>query len=375
MVSNQIRDRRPPETAGGSYSFYVADRGTDAAWDSFLSECDSGHHVQSSIWSQVKTYNGWNTKRITVLDGARILGGAQMLIRKTRYVGNVGYVPKGPVSAGDNKTLVDELLQRILEIAKSEKIKVLLMQPPEFGVCVQRLTERGFGPSPVETAPSATILVDLSNDLDTILARMTKSMRNGVRRSQRRGITVRAGTKDDLPTFHKLLSMTSQRRGFSIFDLGYFHCMWNIMEPSGGLKLFLSEYDGEPVSAQICVPFGDRIVAKQIGWSGKHRKLHPNEALDWNTIQWAKENGYRYYDLEGIERPAASAIIGGQPLPLEYADSPTAYKLRLGGEVRLDPMAYCLISNSVMRLLYNHLGFRLASWSLIQKAVSAFRTG
>ncbi len=138
--------------------------------------------------------------------------------------------------------------------------------------------------------------------------------------------------------------------------------------------VFISELDGEAVSAQFCITFGDTIVAKQIGWSGEHRRLHPNEALDWFTIQWAKERGFRYYDLEGIERPAAQALAAGKPLPAEYAGTPTAYKLRLGGTVHLYPGAYCYVSNPMLRSLYNRLGFRLADWSIFQKAAGRFRT-
>ncbi len=355
--------------------FDVSDSGSDSAWDSFLAGQSSGHHVQSSLWAQVKAMNGWRARRITVSRDGQIVGGAQLLIRQVRYFGSIGYVPKGPILANGDDETAARLLEQVRRLATSERLRVLFVQPPEYGSFVSQLAEFGFRPCPVETAPSATVLIDLSANLEAILARMPKGMRNGIRRSQKRGIIVREGTRDDLEAFHELLSMTSRRRGFTPFELDYFQGMWDILEPAGCLKVFLGELEGEPVSAQICIPFGDTLVAKQIGWSGKHGRLHPNEALDWFTIQWAKANGYRYYDLEGIERPAANAIVSGQPLPEQYAESPTAFKLRFGGEVKLYPAAYCLIANPVLRTLYNRVGQRVVDWPIFQKAIGRFRTG
>ncbi len=357
-----------------STSFQISDGGLDPRWDSFLQQ-HHGHHVQSGMWSQLKAFNGWRTRRITFFAGSELIGGAQLLFRKVRFVGPIGYIPKGPVLALEDDQLASELLLRIRAEVDAQNLNVLIVQPQDCGIWEPRLEEMGFRLCPIETAPTSTVLVDLSASLDDILARMSKSMRNGVRRGLKRGITVRQGTRDDLSTFHHLLTATANRRRFSTFELEYFFRMWDILEPSGHFKLFLAELDGQAVSAQICIPFGETTVAKQIGWTGQHGRLHPNEALDWNAIKWSKDNGYRYYDLEGIERTAAQAILNGQALPEEYSESPSAYKLRLGGQVAIYPEAYCYISNPLLRSIYKGWGAQFARWPIAQRAALRFRTG
>ena len=140
--------------------------------------------------------------------------------------------------------------------------------------------------------------------------------------------------------------------GFSTFDLEYFEGMWDILVPSGHMKLFISELEDEAVSAQFCIAYGDTVVAKQIGWSGHHGLLRPNEALDWATIRWAKANGYRYYDLEGIERTVAEALSRDEQLPESFRKSAPSYKFGFGGEVRLLPKTYCYALHPLMRLGY-----------------------
>ena len=365
----------PLESNYGINLFRITDGQRDSKWDGFLAKHPAGHHVQSSLWSAVKAAGGWSTKRITISEEADLLGGAQLLFRKIKLVGKVGYIPKGPVLIDGKEELAPQLLRKILELAEQLRIRVLFIQPPAYSGQVNHLADFGFASCPVETAPTATSLINLDESFDSILSRMRKGMRNQVRRSQKRGIVVREGTRDDLRTFHRLLTATGNRRGFSTFELSYFESMWDILEPAGWMKLFLSELDGEPVSAQVCVAFGDTVVAKQIGWSGEHRRLHPNEALDWFTIQWAKANDYRYYDLEGIDRPAAQALMDGQQVPEVFTGTPTAYKLRLGGEIQVYPTAYCRVANPLARFIYNRVGSQIADSSLFQKAVGQIRTG
>jgi lipid II:glycine glycyltransferase (peptidoglycan interpeptide bridge formation enzyme) len=357
------------------YDIRVSDDVEDPDWDSFLAETCSGQHVQTSAWAQVKAWLGWKAARIVISERKRIVAGAQMLIRTDRFLGTVAYLPKGPVLLPDDRGLADLFMSKLHELGEDQGVRVMFVQPPDNGSrLADLLPQWGFQRSPVQIAPTATTLLDLSPDLDTILARMRKGMRNGIRRSQRRGITVREGTEHDLPTFYQLLTATSRRRGFTPFPEEYFSQMWRVLEPRGQVKVVFGEYAGEPVCAQLVIPFGETVVAKQIGWSGSHGNQHPNEALDWATIQWARSNGYQYYDLEGIEREAAKAILAGQPLPQSLIETPTAYKVRLGGQVRLSPEAFCYISNPVFRMVYNRGGYRLAKSQVVKNLVNRFRT-
>ena len=364
---------RPPPT---TYTVDVSDRAEDPDWDAFLAATPHGDHVQTSIWGQVKSCLGWHASRVVVRDGARIVGGAQLLVRESRFKGRIAYVPKGPVFARDEPDLVNLTTDTLCRIAAQESIRILFVQPArDSRQLMPRLADLGFLPAPIETAPAATVLVDLSSPLDAILARMAKDKRVGIRQSQRRGITVREGSLDDMSTFYQLLIDTSKRRAFPAFAPDYFMYMWRTLDPHGQIKMFLGEYEGEPVCAQLVAPFGDVVVAKQIGWSGQYGKRRPIEALDWETIRWAKSHGYAWYDLGGIELEAGRAVLAGDPLPRSLTKTPTAYKLRLGGKVDLSPEALCYLANPVLRAAYKYAGYKIANSTLVQAAADRFRAG
>jgi lipid II:glycine glycyltransferase (peptidoglycan interpeptide bridge formation enzyme) len=362
-------------TAAVDHQVSVSTATADPAWDEFLESVPGGHHSQSSLWAQIKAFLGWRSVRVIVRDGTSIVAGGQILFRRARILGTLAYVAKGPVMASDDADLADLVIEQLREVAAANGAHILFMQPPNTGgETVHRLPRWGFRVSPIETGPTATVLVDLSQTLDDIMARMRKGTRKNVRRSARDRISVREGTEADLSTFHRLLVIGSQRRGFVPFQEEYFWRMWRSLAPHGYLKLFLAERKGEAVSAQLVLAFGDTAFAKQVGWSGYYGGSGPNEALDWATIKWAKSRGYKHYDLEGIDPTAVRALERGEKLPNALRQTPTFYKLGWGGQARLLPQTYCYLFNPLLRIAYNKVSRAVIKRLVSQRALSCFRT-
>lgn len=117
----------------------------------------------------------------------------------------------------------------------------------------------------------------------------------------------------------------------------------------------------------LTVPFGDTVIYKKGGWWGQHRERHPNEALHWAAIQWAKSHGYRYYDFEGIDPAAAELVLQGAPLPEPMRQSVTRFKLGFGGEVRLLPKPYDYLYNPLLRWTYRTIYPKVAGLTAMQK--------
>lgn len=358
------------------YQVRVSQATEDPEWDAFLAHTPGGHHVQTSLWAQVKALLGWQAVRVVVTQGELIVAGAQLLMRPLPLAGAIGYVPKGPLCALEDPMLARLVIDELHQVAKAHHSQCLVVQPPDnCKALADWLPRWGFKPSSLNVAPIATVLIDLSKDLDDILAQMGKNTRYGIRRSLREGLTVREGTEGDLPTFYRILAAVGQRQQFSPGPEEYFVEMWRVLRPRGHIKLFLVECEGEAVSAHLVVPFGDTVVAKRGGWSGHRGRCCPNEMLEWATIKWAKSQGYRYYDLEGIDVRAARAIVRGEPLPHSLQQTPTSFKCGFGGQVTLFPGAYDCVYNPFLRWAYNAVFPKSAGWSVMKNALNRLRTG
>ena len=360
-----------------TYRFRVSEAPHDPEWDEFLATTPGGHHVQSSLWGQVKATTGWRVLRIVFTDGTwRTVGGAQMLIRQLPLKRSIAYVPKGPLVASNDPDLRTLIIKEVLRQAREAHVDHLTIQPPNVGPDITgALSAAGFRLSDGEVAPTASVQVDLTADEDAMLARMKKNHRRYIRFGLRQGVVGRRGGRDDLETFHRLLRMTAQRQGFAPYPFSYFAQVWDIMDPGGHIALFLAEYEGEAVSAQVAIGFGDTVITKNSGWTGKHARLGPNHVLEWTTMRWAKSAGYQIYDLEGIDAAAGRILASGGSLPEAMRQRPFFWKLGFGGEVKLFPSAYVSVANPVLRKAYFSLYPRAASWPATRNLVSRLRTG
>jgi lipid II:glycine glycyltransferase (peptidoglycan interpeptide bridge formation enzyme) len=357
------------------YKVRISNEVVDKQWDRFLERTPYGHHVQTSLWAQIKSSLGWQSVRIIITKNEKIVAGAQILFRSIPLLGNVGFVSKGPLLAIHDDELENFVVAELQRLVRQFRIQHLIVQPPgSENKFENNFSEHNFLPSSTEVAPPATLLIDLSKDEETIMSEMSAKTRYNVRLSGRRGITIREGTEQDLDIYYSILKATGERQNFSPYPKKYFTEMWRVFHPTGHIRLTVAEFENQFVSAQLAVPFGDTVINKLSVWSGDHGSHRPNEALQWESIQWAKRNRYRYYDFEGIKPSAVPTVQNGKPLPESLKQSVTSYKLGFGGQAVLFSKPYVYLYNPLYRWAFNNLYPKLKDLKFVKKMRKQLRT-
>lgn len=349
----------------------VSDRVDDPAWDSFLLKTSGGHYTQSSAWAQVKALLGWRVMRILIYDCDQIAGGAQILLRSLPVIGAVGYVPGGPLFACDDPQSVRLLITQLQRIAKVYKIRYLCLQPRRIEANLEdQLMSKGYRPGSRELLAVSTLLLDLTQDIDQILKSMRKSTRHNIRLSQKRGCIVREGSEHDLQSFYRIVMESCKINKWTTFSEDYFAGLWNILYPRGYLHLFVAEHEGEAIAVSLIITFGDTVTDTMGAWNGSQAKLHPNELLEWTAITWAKSQGYRYFDFDGL----APKVASGEETPDANRDGATFFKVGFGGQPALYPPAFEYLPGRSLRWAYTALDRGRATRSWIS-AVERFMRG
>lgn len=369
-VSEGTQSKQEPRLAN---ELIVVETSKDEEWDEFLANQPYGYHVQSSLWARVKEALGWSPLRVIARDQAgTLVGGAQILVRQGPGPIKLGYLTKGPVFSQNDPGLQSWFIEELKGVARNHSLKLLTVQPPDDGTQLSPLLEESnFARSPIQISLTSTVQIDLSQDIDTILANMKPKTRYNIRLAARKNVTVREGSAEDLPVFHTLLTKTSDRQNYQEYALDYFERMSEIF--GDHMKLFMAEYNGEAVSGLLAIAFGNRVHFKKGAWSGRHGERRPNELMHWEAIQWAKAHGYRYYDFDGIDREVADALITTGLLPAGKTNSVSRFKIGFGGEVVLLPSTSVWTSTTLLRAVYCKIYPRVSAWKPVKHLYNALR--
>ncbi|MBU3948340.1 MAG: peptidoglycan bridge formation glycyltransferase FemA/FemB family protein [Proteobacteria bacterium] len=362
------------EIDGSILTAWISPDSIDSQWDSFVESASEGRHEQLSLWSQVKSMDGWNYIRVVITDQIRIIGGFQLLWIPKRFFGRIAYVSQGPVIIDNNQSAIKFVIEQLKALVKKHKIRAVIVQPAchSDNISVQ-LLKKGFLPNILyKKIINTTLQIDLGKDEDELLKQMTvmnRMKRRNIRKSEAAGIEFREGCETELDVFFNLMSETCKRQGVlpNPPDENHLKIIWRLFNSKGYLKLFFIKYKGEPVSGGLAITVGDRFIFWKTGWSGKYNEIRPNDAIYWNLIKYANTRGYRYIDFVSIDRNTALYIKQNKALPQEIMQTSTFFKMGFGGNIVYLPEPAVYIPSLLLSCLY-HIAFLINKLRFFLKA-------
>lgn len=213
-----------------------------------------------------------------------------------------------------------------------------------FGGSKEQLKVRDFH-------PATTRIIDLSLTEEALLAQMKPKTRYNIRLAARKGVVVQeARGVWGVRKFLKLLAKTKVRQQFTAHAPEYYEKMLKVLSSSETVdaarceaRLFVARYNSKVRAANIVISYGDTVTYLHGASSDKDHEVMAPHLLHWMIMRWAKQHGFRWYDLWGVAPAGAS----GHPLA-----SVSRFKEGFGGavfaypgtfEIALRPVWYSLI--------------------------------
>jgi peptidoglycan pentaglycine glycine transferase (the first glycine) len=278
----------------------VTDR---SRWNEAVAGLPCSHVLQSFEWGEFKAKYGWKPTRLLFEEGSQVRAAASVLCRQLpRFPLSVMYVPKGPLLDYGDSQLLGRVLASLEELARAQRAIFIKMDPDvrlEEGEIIEALRARGWHSSSEQIQFRNTILIDLQQSEDGLLASMKAKTRYNIRLAARRGVKVHVGGPDDLPLFYEMYAETGRRDDFVIRPFAYYQDAWGAFVEAGLACLFLAEYEGEPLAGLVAFRFAQRAWYMYGASTEKYRNLMPNHLLQWEAIRWAKGEGCTVYDMWG----------------------------------------------------------------------------
>ena len=307
-------------------------------WNDLISKLPNPHFLQTYEWGQVKAKYGWvpyyavwtedgkwkvesDVNSLSTFHSPIVA--ASLILKRTAFRRfSIFYAPKGPLMDWTNEPLRKRVLDDLQSFAKKQGAIFLKLDPDVVlgrGVpaSVGEVTEnsgqavmsdlrrRGWVDSSDQIQFRNTVMVDLSASEEDILMRMKQKTRYNVRLAEKKGVTVRVGSVDDLPMLYKMYAETSVRDGFVIRDEEYYMMVWKLFLTNYESRItpstipLIAEVDNAPVAAIFLFTFAARGYYVYGMSRDKHREKMPTYLLQWAAMKHAKAHGCLTYDLWG----------------------------------------------------------------------------
>ena len=146
-----------------------------------------------------------------------------------------------------------------------------------------------------------SLTVDLKPGLEKIRAGFRKSLRRNINKAAKVGLECRI--ESCITTTQKLIGLyntTARNRGFEQISESDRRFI-NRAVDKGDMVVCAVYFEGEFAGGNLIVPFGHRVLLEWGAFSelAKHRKYPLAHLADWESIVWARENGFTSLDFSG----------------------------------------------------------------------------
>ncbi len=242
---------------------------------------------------------------MAVLDQDKIVAAILILKRKVPYSNyHFFYAPRGPVMDFKNIKAFDFLLDAVEIEAKKNNAISLKLDPQIFEndqEVINLLKTRGFVYQKMNVQPRTTFIVDLHLPQDELLLTFEEKTRYNIRLSLKKGVVVKEISNDQgVEEFYDIYKETAERDNFLIHPISYYKNIKACLVDRGMANIFIAYHNDKPIAGVYTFNFGSRLWYMYGASLNASRNVMPNHALHWHIINWAKEKGFKDYDLFGI---------------------------------------------------------------------------
>ena len=294
---------------------------------------------QHPLWADTQAFFGAPALRLGLLENNILLAYAQVFVYRLPYLRlPYWHCPRGPI--GDSHAA--ELLAHALAHAARESHALFVRFDWPIGVTSP--TGASWIPATRTHFPDTTLMLDLTQSEEELLAGMKQKGRYNIHIAEREGVTVRASTDPcEVDAFCTLLAATTARDHFTGHPCSYYVAFLQSLTPTSSALLYLAEYEGQVIAAALMTYAGDTATYYYGTSNYDHRDKMAPYLLQWTAIQDAKRSGSTHYDFLGIA-PANAA-------PTHSLTGVTRFKQQFGGKIITYPESTEYWTNPRLRTL------------------------
>jgi lipid II:glycine glycyltransferase (peptidoglycan interpeptide bridge formation enzyme) len=295
-------------------------------WEDFIAKYQPWNFLQSNWWSEVlrgekkdvMCWELWNQSEKKIY-------GIVLLEKKHAARGGFYYLESlwGPVWSKEIKAgVVPRLMKELYSYIKATEDSIFWrLSPPASVLISPRYLESKYyfesdfegpadfwnlAPTLARTRPPMrTLVLDLAQSTDEILAQMKPKTRYNINLAKRKGLDIKWSKEPkDLKEFFKLSLVTAKRGGFNPHQVNHYLNLLKttVTNPRNRAELVLASHQGRIISANMVLFFNNAVYYLHGASSNEDRNLMATFLLQWEAIEKAKNEGFELYDFWGVDQ-------------------------------------------------------------------------
>lgn len=256
-----------------------------------------GGFLQSEEWRKFQESYGRKTFNLAYRQ-AGVSGEnfwANMIEYRLPMVGKYFYVPRGPL--GETK------IGDVISLAKEQGAGWIRIEPADKKT-LQSIKYKTVK-APHDMQPKEIFVIDIMKPEEQLMAEMKSKTRYNIKLAEKKGVSVKVisnqteDAKYYFDRFVELVEITAKRNNIVSHPEEYYRKMWEVL-PAEMLKLYVAEYQGKIVAANLILFFGKFSTYLHGASDNEFREVMAPYLLQWQAIKDAKSGGYEKYDFGGI---------------------------------------------------------------------------
>ena len=226
-------------------------------WEDFILK--SGYKTsffQSWAWGEFEKSLGKQVTRMGFYYDGKLVAIAQ-IVEVDAKRGRFLHIRNGPVVNWDNENIVKELLAQLKIIGKELGVDFVRISPhvnysnynSEFW------KKQGFVTNQMHDVDAEiTWVLDLKQDLETILQNMRKNTRYYIRKAEKDGVKIiKSKNIEDLNKFYEVYEDTVKRQKWNAYNYNYLKKEFETFTKEGDISIYLAEYQGKIIAASLFI--------------------------------------------------------------------------------------------------------------------------
>ncbi|ACV09046.1 lipid II:glycine glycyltransferase FemX [Jonesia denitrificans] len=269
-------------------------------WDTLV-DLLAGHPLQKWGWGQLKSAHNWSATRLLVTNAAGDrVAGAQVLHRHLPFpFQSVSHMPRGPFfSTALTSTERTDVTTALTTWLKEHTGGVGVTIEPDLDA-TEPLTPAGAVASPNPILYPTTLILDLTQPADDILAGASKTTRYDIRKGAKNNLDIRRVVTDsEVDAVLATYRANAERVGFAIHSDEYYRDVHRLLGEDSFIAACFA--DGEVVSFVWLAKSATTWFELYASATDQGRKLRANAPVKWFAIEQAHTQGATRYDMNGL---------------------------------------------------------------------------